>query len=98
MITVTVQNPQIRDSDELVTLTLYFNDVAFWSCSYSVRAGSWGTMYKIPQVEPGDYTIKALLVDLNATCIGMGTATFTVLPPPPLPKTGVKAGDWIKYD
>ena len=88
---VTVRNPQPISDARLI---FYFNDIIVGNYTYSGQYSSWSTGFLIPDVKPGEYTIKVVLVDSNAT----GTATFTVLPPPPPPKTGVKAGDWIKYD
>ncbi|MDI6904332.1 MAG: hypothetical protein QMD13_02405 [Candidatus Bathyarchaeia archaeon] len=94
MVRAMVQNPQPRPDDESVRLIFYFNNVIVGNYTYSVRFSSWSTAFRVPDIEPGKYTIKVLLVDSNAT----GTATFTVLPAPPPPKAGVMAGDWIKYD
>jgi hypothetical protein len=79
---------------ELVRIRIYFNDVNVWNITSSSQYSSWSTAFRVPDVEPGEYTIKALDAVSNTTA----TAMFTVLPPPPPPKIGVKAGDWIKYD
>jgi hypothetical protein len=94
MVQITVQNPQPSSDDESVRLIFYFNNVIVWDYTYPVRYSSWATFFRVPDVEPGEYTIKVLVVDSNAT----GTATFTVLPAPPPPKAGVKAGNWIKVE
>ena len=91
---ITVQNPQPKSDGEPVRLIFYFNNMIVGNYTYSVQYSSWSTGFLIPDVEPGEYTIKVLIVDSNTT----GTATFTVLPAPPPPKVGVKASDWIKVD
>jgi hypothetical protein len=77
---------------ELVRIRIYFNDVNVWNITSSSQYSSWSTAFRVPDVEPGEYTIKALDAVSNTTA----TAMFTMLPPPPPPKIGVKAGDWIK--
>jgi hypothetical protein len=79
---------------ELVRLRFYFNDVNFYNMTESSQYSGWSTGFRIPDVEPGEYTIKVLDVVSNTTA----TAMFTVTPAPPPPEAGVKAGDWIKVD
>jgi hypothetical protein len=78
---------------EQVRLEFYFNDVSVFNTTYS-QAFTYGTMFNVPDVEPGEYMIKVLDEVSNATA----TAIFTVTPAPPPPEAGVKAGDWIQYD
>ena len=79
---------------ELVRLRIYFNDVNVFNITESSHYSSWGTMFSVPEVEPGEYTIKVLDAVSNTTA----TEMFTVTPAPPPPEAGAKAGDWIKYD
>jgi len=79
---------------EQVRLKFYFNDVSFFNTTYFSQAFTYGTEFNVPDVEPGEYTIKVLDEVSNATA----TAIFTVTPAPPPPEAGVKAGHWIKYD
>lgn len=55
--------------------------------------GSWSTMFRVPNVSPGNYTILALDVASNTN----DTAIFKVLEITP-PNVGVKEGDWAKYN
>jgi hypothetical protein len=79
---------------ELVRLRIYFNDASVYNITESSQYSSWGTFLRVPDVEPGEYTIKVLDAVSNTTAM----AIFTVTPAPPPPEAGVKAGDWIKVD
>jgi len=79
---------------EQVRLRFYFDDENVHNMTSSSQYSSWATAFRVPDVEPGEYTIKVLDEVSNTTA----TAMFTVTPAPPPPESGVKAGDWIKYD
>jgi hypothetical protein len=79
---------------EQVRLKFYFNDVSVFNLTQSSQYSSWQVGFSVPDVEPGEYTIKVLDEVSNATA----TAMFTVTPAPPPAEVGVKTGDWIKYD
>mgnify|MGYP001140266132 CR=1 FL=1 len=90
---VRVTNPQPPKSlEERVVLIFYFNDAIVFSSDYPLDVNSWSTAFWVPDIWPGDYTIKVLHEALNIT----GTAVFTLLPSHESPDRGIMAGDWIE--
>lgn len=59
------------------TVALYFDGILVANAT-AYEWGSWSASFRVPEVKPGNYTIKALDVISNTT----DTVLFTVTPPP----------------
>ena len=69
---------------------VYFDGMSVTNAT-AKEGGWWSTSFQVPDVELGNYTIKALDVVSNS----MDMAMFTVVP---ARNVGIKVGDWAKYD